>query len=219
VFAQMLAWFELVAMEPRVVSLNLVQPEDDPTAIRDFALHMTMLDFFHRQYPRVPITLHAGELAEGLVPPEAIRFHVTQSVALGHASRIGHGTSIMSEDDPLRLLRQLAAKNVLVEVALSSNEQILGERGKQHPLPLLLRHRVPVAIVTDDSGVSRSTHTNEFAKAVEEHGLDYPTIKRMVRNSLEYAFVDAPTKSKLKANLEAAFVTFERQQAATLVKF
>jgi adenosine deaminase len=212
VFAQMLAWFELVGAEPRVVSLNLVQPEDDPTAVRDFTLHMTMLDYLHRQYPRVPITLHAGELAEGLVPPEALRSHVTQSIRMGHASRIGHATSIMNEDDPFALLRELAAKHVLVEVALSSNEQILGGKGKQHPLALLVQHRVPVAIVTDDMGVSRSTHTHEFAKAVEEHGLDYLTLKHLARNSIDYAFVDAATKAKLKTDLEKAFGTFERQR-------
>jgi adenosine deaminase len=214
VFAQMLAWFELVGAEPRVVSLNLVQPEDHPTAVQDFTLHMTMLDFLHRQYPRVPIALHAGELADGLVPPEALRFHVRQSIHIGHASRIGHATSVMNEDDPFGLLRELAARNVLVEVALSSNEQILGGTGKQHPLGLLLQHRVPVAIVTDDMGVSRSSHTQEFAKTVEEHGLDYLTLKRMVRNSIEYAFVDATTKSRLKTDLENAFRAFERQQAA-----
>jgi adenosine deaminase len=214
VFAQMLAWFELAGAEPRVVSLNLVQPEDDPRAIRDFTLHMTMLDFLHRQYPQVPITLHAGELADGLVPPEALRFHVRQSIRLGHATRIGHATSIMNEDDPLALVEELAAKRVLVEVALSSNEQILGGKGRQHPLSLLLQHRVPVAIVTDDLGVSRSTHTLEFVKAVEEHGLDYPALKQMVRNSIEYAFVDRSTKSKLKLDLERELGAFERRQAA-----
>jgi adenosine deaminase len=213
VFAQMLAWFELVALEPRVVSLNLVQPEDHPTALRDFTLHMAMLDFLHRLYPRVPIALHAGELADGLVPPDALRFHVRQSVEVGHASRVGHGTSIMSEDRPFALLRELAAKNVLVEVALSSSEQILRGTGKKHPLALLLRHRVPVALVTDDMGVSRSTHTQEFAKAVEDHGLDYPTLKQMVRNSIEYSFVDPATKANLKTDLEAALKAFERQQA------
>jgi adenosine deaminase len=215
VFAQMLAWFELAGAEPRVVSLNLVQPEDDPTALRDFTLHMTMLDYLHRLYPRVPITLHAGELADGLVPPEALRFHVRQSIQTGHASRIGHATSIMNEDHPFALLRELAAKPVLVEVALSSNEQILGGKGKQHPLALLLEHRVPVAIVTDDMGVSRSSHTQEFAKAVEEHGLDYVTLKRIARNSIEYAFADASAKAKLKADLEHAFNAFERRQATT----
>jgi adenosine deaminase len=214
VFAQMLAWFELAGAEPRIVSLNLVQPEDHPTAIRDFTLHMTMLDFLHRQYPHVPIALHAGELADGLVPPEALRFHVRQSIEMGHASRVGHATSIMNEDDPFGLLRELAAKNVLVEIALSSNEQILGGTGKHHPLALLLQHRVRVAIVTDDMGVSRSSHTQEFAKAVEEHGLDYLTLKRMARNSIEYAFVDATTKSRLKTDLENAFSAFEREQAA-----
>jgi adenosine deaminase len=214
VFAQMLAWFELAGVEPRVVSLNLVQPEDHPTAVRDFTLHMTMLDFLHRLYPRVPIALHAGELTDGLVPPEVLRFHVRQSVETGHASRVGHGTSIMSEDRPFALLRELSAKNVLVEVALSSSEQVLGGTGKKHPLALLLRHRVPVALVTDDLGVSRSSHTHEFAKAVEGHGLDYPTVKRMIRNSIEYAFADAPTKARLKMDLEVALRAFERQQAA-----
>jgi adenosine deaminase len=219
VFAEMLAWFELAEAEPRIVSLNLVQPEDDPNAVRDFTLQMTMLDFLRRHYPRVPITLHAGELAEGLVPPEALRFHVRQSIEVGHATRIGHGTSIMNEDRPFELLRELVARDVLVEVALSSNEQILGGKGKQHPLAWLLKYRVPVAIVTDDMGVSRSSHTNEFAKAVEDHGLDYGVLKRMVRNSIDFAFVEAPTKAKLKADLEAALAMFERRQAApTMLK-
>jgi adenosine deaminase len=214
VFAQMLAWFELAGAESRIVSLNLVQPEDDPDAVRDFTLQMTMLDFLQRQYPRVPITLHAGELGEGLVPPEALRFHVRQSIELGHARRIGHGTSIMDEDRPFELLRELAARKVLVEVALSSNEQILGGKGKQHPLAWLLKYGVPIAIVTDDMGVSRTSHTNEFAKAVEDHGLDYVVLKRMVRNSIDFAFVEAPTKAKLKADLEAALAMFERRHAA-----
>ena len=214
VFAQMLAWFELAGAEPRIVSLNLVQPEDDPAAIRDFTLHMTMLDFLQRRYPRVPITLHAGELADGLVPPEALRFHVRQSVEVGHATRIGHGASIMNEDRPFALLRELAAGRVLVEVALSSNEQILGGKGKQHPLEMLLKYRVPVAIVTDDMGVSRSSHTNELAKAVEDHGVDYSTLKRMVRDSIDFAFVEAPTKARLKTDLENALAVFERQHAA-----
>jgi adenosine deaminase len=213
VFAQMVAWFELAGAEPRIVSLNLVQPEDDPIALRDFTLHMTMLDVLHREYPRVPIALHAGELTEGLVPPEALRFHVRQSVEIGHASRIGHGTSLMNEDRPLDLLKELAARNVLVEVALSSHEHILSGRGKPHPLPLLLAHRVPVALVTDDLGVSRSTHTEEFVKAVQEHGVDYVTLKRMVRNSIEYAFADAATRKRLRRELENGLATFEQQQA------
>jgi adenosine deaminase len=74
---------------------------------------------------------------------------------------------------------------------------------------------VPVALVTDDYGVSRSSHTLEWLKAVQEQALDYLTIKRMVRNSIEYAFVDPQTRARLKQALENAFHQFEQQEAAS----
>jgi hypothetical protein len=212
VFAQLVAGFELASgAEPRVVSVNLLQPEDDPIALRDFRLQMSMIDYLHRQYPRVPITLHAGELTDGLVPPEALRFHVRESMHRGHATRIGHATALFSEEDPYGLLAEMAAGKVLVEVALSSGESILGVTGKRHPLRAFLQHGVPVALVTDDMGVARSTHTEEFAKAVEEHGLDYLTLKRLARNSLAYAFADPATRTRLKTELESALHAFERR--------
>jgi hypothetical protein len=210
VFAQMLAGFEVATADSRVVGVNLVQPEDDPVAVRDFSLHMSMLAFLHGLYPNVKITLHAGELVEGLVPPETLRFHIRESVRAGHALRIGHGAAVMSEDEPLKLLQELAAKHVLVEIGLSSNDLILGIKGRRHPLRMYLQYGVPVALVTDDAGVSRSTLTLEFRKGVEEHGLDYRTLKRMARNSLEYCFADAATKARLRADLETAFRVFER---------
>jgi hypothetical protein len=213
VFAQMLEGFELTATDPRIVGLNLVQPEDDPMAVRDFSLQLSMLDFLQGIYPAVRVALHAGELTAGLVPPEVLRFHVRESIRRGHALRIGHGTAVMYEDDPLALLREMAAKKVLVEVALSSADLILGVKGNTHPLRMYLQYGVPVALSTDDPGVSRSSHTHEWVKAVEEQGLDYRTIKRMVQNSIEYAFVDAATKTRLKQRLESDFRQFERRQA------
>ena len=209
VFAQMLAGFEIAAADARVVGLNLVQPEDDPAAVREFSLQMSMLDFLHQQYPDVKVTLHAGELVEGLVPPETLRSHMRESVRVGHARRIGHGAGVMYEDDPLALLRELASKKVLVEIALSSNDLILGVKGSRHPLRTYLKYGVPVALVTDDAGVSRSTLTLEFRKAVEEQGLDYRTLKRMARNSIAYSFADQATRTRLSADLDAAFRAFE----------
>lgn len=209
VFAQMLAAFELAAADPRVVSLNLVAPEDDPIAIRDFSLHMRMLEFLHARYPGVPITLHAGELAPGMAPPSALRSHIRDSVRIGHARRIGHGVDVMQEQNPPALLRELASRHVLVEVALSSNDLILGISGKAHPLAAYLRYGVPVAITTDDPGVARSSHTQEFLRAVEDQGLDYPTIKKLVRNSIAYAFTDRTTKRRLQTQLEDDFTRFE----------
>lgn len=214
VFAQMLAGFELVKAEPRVTGINLVQPEDDPVAVRDFLLQLSMLDFLHKQYPTVPIALHAGELAEGLSPPEVLAFHIRSSIREGHAVRIGHGVDVMQEDDPLALLKEMAARRILVEIALTSNDVILDVRGKHHPLALYLQYGVPVALASDDLGVSRVNHTREWVKAVEEHGLDYLTLKRMARNSLEYAFVDAVTKTRLLRELDAAFRQFEQRYAA-----
>jgi len=214
VFAQVMAGLDLSTNEPRVVGLNLVQPEDDPTAVRDFSLHMRMIDYLRAFYPKAHISLHAGELADGLVPPAVLRFHIRESIRTGRAERIGHGAAVMQEDNPYALLRELAAKKVLVEIALTSNDMILGVKGARHPLRTYLQYGVPVAIATDDYGVARSSHTLEFLKAAQEHNLDYLTLKRMVRNSLDYAFVDAQTKAGLKKDLENAFRQFERQQTA-----
>jgi len=216
VFAQIMAGFDLATNEPRVVGLNLVQPEDDPGAVRDFALHMNVIDFLRPLYPNAHISLHAGELSDGMVPPGVLRFHIRESVRKGHAERIGHGTAAMQEDNPYALMRELAAKKVLVEIALSSNDMILGVKGARHPLRTYLQYGVPVALATDDYGVARSSHTLEYLKAVQEHGLDYLTLKRMVRNSIEYAFADAPTKARLRQGLENAFHQFEQQQSAAV---
>lgn len=209
VFGAMLAGFQIATADSRVVSVNLVQPEDDPSAIANFDVEMSMFDFLHREYPRVPITLHAGELTEGLVPPEALRSHIRQSIEIGHALRIGHGVDVMDEDDPRALLREMAAKKVLVEIALTSNDQILGVKAARHPLHDYLRQNVPVALVTDDMGVARSTHTDEFLKAAEEQGLDYLTLKKLARNSIEYAFADGATRKRLTLELDKAFQDFE----------
>jgi adenosine deaminase len=213
VFAQILAGFELARLDPRFVGFNLVMPEDAPIPMRDFSLHMRMIDYLHALYPDVKITLHAGELAEGLVPPEGLTFHVRESVEKGHASRIGHGTAILHEDDPVGLMRKMAEQKVLVEVSLFSSDGILGIRGNRHPLRTYLRHGVPVTLATDDEGVSRSTLTLEYRKAVLEQGLDYRTIKAMARNSIAYAFVDDSTKARLMSGIDDAFNRFEGRHA------
>ena len=97
VFAQILLGFELASSDPRFVGLNLVMPEDWYVPIHDFNEHMAMLDYLHGVYPKVHITLHAGEVAEGLVKPEDLAFHIRASVERGHAERIGHGVDVMQE--------------------------------------------------------------------------------------------------------------------------
>jgi adenosine deaminase len=188
VFAQILAGFELAAKDPRVVGLNLVMAEDWYVPIRDFNSHMRMLDFLHGLYPRVHITLHAGELTPQLVPPEEL-FHIRASIVRGHAQRIGHGVDVMQEAEPEALLRLMAQKRILVEVCLTSNDVILNVSGVHHSLPMYLKFGVPVALATDDEGVSRGDITQEYQRAAETYRLSYLQLKAFARASLEYSFL------------------------------
>jgi adenosine deaminase len=194
VFAQALLGFETVqasmdAHEPSWVGINFVQPEDGFLSMRDYTLQMKMLDYLHSVYPKVHISLHAGELAPGLVPPEGLRFHIRQAVELGHAERIGHGVDVMNEDDAHGLLKKMAEKHVMVEINLSSNEGILGVRGADHPFPLYRAAHVPVALSTDDEGVSRIEITGEYVRAALDYHLNYEDLKQLARTGLEHNFL------------------------------
>jgi adenosine deaminase len=189
VFAQMLLGFELASADPRFVGINLVQPEEWYVARRDFALHMRMLQYLHSAYPKVHISLHAGELAQKMVTPEELSFHIRSSVETAHAERIGHGADVMYEDRPNELLRELAQRDVMIEICLTSNATILGIEGKRHPLDDYIRAGVPVALATDDEGVSRSDMTQEYLRGVIDQNLSYTQLKKMARTSMEYAFL------------------------------
>jgi adenosine deaminase len=189
VFAQILLGFELTRADPRFVGFNLVMPEDYYVPMQDFDLHMRIIEVLRKFYPATHVSLHAGELWMGLVPPEGLRFHIRESIERAGAERIGHGVDVMSEDDPIGLLREMAKKNVLVEICLTSNDVILGVSGDWHPLPVYMKYGVPVALATDDEGVSRSDMAHEYLRAVETYGLSYGDLKRMARESLEHSFI------------------------------
>jgi hypothetical protein len=190
VFAQMLAGFELGTVDPRVVAVNLVQSQDEYHALQDFALQMRMLDYLHRVYPRVHISLHAGELTPGEVPPaELYGSHIRDSIEIGHAERIGHGLDIAYERDAPALLAEMARRHILVEDCLFSHEVVRGMRGRDNVLPIYLRAHVPVALATDDEAIVRSELTWYFKRAVEGYHVDYFTLKGMVRDSLDHAFL------------------------------
>jgi adenosine deaminase len=139
--------------------------------------------------PQAKVSLHAGELTLGLVPPNALRFHVRQAVEVAHARRIGHGVDVMYEADAADLLHDMADKRVAVEINLTSNDQILGVHGAAHPFPVYRTAGVPTVLSTDDEGVERIDRTHELQRAVTEFGLDWPTLVGLERNTLEYAFV------------------------------
>lgn len=189
VFASSLFGALLQQKEKRVVGLDFVAPEDDPSALANYTPQMHMLDYLHGTMPDTNISLHAGELTMGLVRPEDLLFHVRQAVELGHARRIGHGVDVMYEDNPFTLLHEMADRRVAVEVNLTSNAVILGVHGPAHPFPTYLAAGVPVVLSTDDEGVERVDRTNELQYAVATYKLTWPALIGLERNTLEYGFV------------------------------
>jgi adenosine deaminase len=194
VFAQTLLAFETVqasmnAKDDTWVGINFVQPEDGLISMRDYTLQMKMIGYLHSVYPAVHIALHAGELAYGLVPPEGLTYHIRQAVELGDAERIGHGVDLMHEYDAQGLLNELKQKHVMVEINLSSNEAILGVKGAEHPFPAYFAASVPVALSTDDEGVSRIDLTNEYVRAVLDYKLTYRNLKWLARTGMEHSFL------------------------------
>jgi adenosine deaminase len=189
VFAQTLLGFEVAAADPRVVGINMVMPEDAYIPMTDYAEQMRIVRFHHGLYPQVHITLHAGELAPGLVTRVGLCCHVRLAVEEAHAERIGHGVDVMYENDPYALLKVMAEKRVMVEINLTSNDVILGISGRNHPLPIYRKFGVPVALSTDDEGVSRIDLTHEYVRAVESYALRYEDLKQMVRTGIEHSFL------------------------------
>jgi adenosine deaminase len=189
VFAQTLLGFEVASADPDVVGLNFVMPEDGRVSMQDYHLQMQMLDYLHYVYPKVHISLHAGELAQGMVAPAGLTFHIREAIELGHAERIGHGVDVLYEDNPIAILKEMAAKHVDVEVNLTSNDGILGIKGADHPLAAYRAAHVPFSLSTDDEGVSRIDLTHEYVRAVTEQNLTYPDLKQSARASLEHSFL------------------------------
>jgi adenosine deaminase len=189
VFAQTLLGFEVASADSDVLGINFVNPEDGYISMRDYALQMKMLDYLHGQYPKVHITLHAGELSEGMVPPDGMKFHIRMAVEQGHAERIGHGVDVMFEDRPWELMKEMADRHVMVELNLTSNDVILNVKGNEHPFMLYRRAGVPMALSTDDEGVSRIDLTHEYVRAADTYPLNYHDLKLMVRTSIEHGFL------------------------------
>jgi hypothetical protein len=189
VLAQTVLAFELARADSRVVGLNFVGYEDHLVALDDYKAHMQLVKELSRLMPGTHVSLHAGELAFGLVPPEHLLFHIREAVEVAGALRIGHGVDIAYEEDANRLLAKMAKDKIAVEINLTSNDVILGVRGNRHPFELYRRAGVPLVLSTDDEGVSRIDLTHEFQRAAETYGLSYKDLKEFARNSLTYSFL------------------------------
>ncbi len=210
VFVQTAFAAALIRVDPRVVGLNFVGPEDFRVAREDYSRHMAMIGLLARD---VPVALHAGELWLGLVPPRDLTFHIREAVEVAGARRIGHGVTLAFEGSDT-LLKEMREREIAIEVALTSNDVILGVRGKEHPLPAYWAAGVPVVLATDDAGVSRIDLTNEYVRAARDYRFGYRDLKAIARNSLTYSFLSAPEKQAALARFDRSSDEFERTVVA-----
>ncbi|HKR28546.1 MAG TPA: hypothetical protein VJS11_13875, partial [Acidobacteriaceae bacterium] len=87
------------------------------------------------------------------------------------------------------LMKEMADRRIMVEINLTSNDVILNVKGSEHPFMLYRKMGVPVALSTDDEGVSRIDLTHEYVRAADTYPLTYHDLKLMARTSIEHSFL------------------------------
>ncbi len=193
IFAQTIFSFALADSDPRVVGVNLVSGEDLPVSMRNFTTEMQFFGFGHNIFPKVNIALHGGEITPCFVGAEnpALRDHLAGSIAAG-AKRLGHGISFayLNDGQQAEVVDLMKNHNTLVEILFTSNAQILGVTGDEHPFPEYYRtYGIPLALSTDDGGVSHADYTTEWLYAIIKYDLRYDDVVRLARYSLQYSFL------------------------------
>jgi adenosine deaminase/adenosine deaminase CECR1 len=168
-----------------------------------------MFQFLKTQYPAVKLSLHAGELALGDVPPEGLKFHIEQALNVAGANRIGHGLDLAHESNPQAIMKTMRARGVPVEINLTSNAFISGIKGENHPLTIYRKYGVPYVISTDDAGVTRHTLSHEYVLFASRYRPTYAEVKAVSYNSLRYAFLPEADKQRLMRQLDARYAAFE----------
>ncbi|MFN7096486.1 MAG: adenosine deaminase [Gammaproteobacteria bacterium] len=189
--ANLVEAFQLAATNPKVVGINLVGEESDPASMINYRQLMQYIALLRQHYPTVNVSLHAGELEQvaTTLPYHDSNAHIKDALEIANANRIGHGVDIMHEKDYATTLHIMAVHHIPVEINLTSNADILGIQGQQHPFMTYLQYQVPMVISTDDQGILDTNLTQEFIRAVNTYHLNYSQLKMFVRNSIMYSFL------------------------------
>lgn len=151
------------------------------------------------------ITIHAGE-------GESVE-NIWQAAYALHADRVGHGLTLL--ENP-RLAARFRDRGICIELCPTSNLEVVGFRDPdlpsthsflQYPLRGLLDAGLPVAICTDNPGISRTTLSDEFLAAARMGGgLTLWETLAVVRSGFAHAFLPASQREKLLAEADAALL-------------
>jgi adenosine deaminase len=201
----------------RYVGITILSAEDNYVSQHDFDYQMAYIDEAYRkaasEHPNDPpkLALHSGELTMEYAAYASLLDRISDTIELGHTLRIDHGVSIPWEVDTFGLLKQMRDENIGVAICLTSNDVILNVDVEDHPFALYRAAGVPVALATDDEGLSRSNLTYEFVKAVQAFDLSYADAKELAYNAVNLSLLG--DKAALLEGLDAAFASFEREMA------
>ncbi len=140
------------------------------------------------------LTAHAGEWGG----PDSVR----DALADLRPERIGHGVRAIED---LALVDELAEKGVVLEVCPGSNIALGIYPGwRQHPIASLFDRGVKVTVSTDDPPFFQTTMAREYDRLAEAFDWDDGVFARIAQTSLDAAFCDGETRSRIAKLLEAA---------------
>ena len=213
VFAQLYVVHKACAEESNnlLVGCNIVAAENGEKSMLYYRLHMEMFAALATKFPKVPTSLHAGELTLGLGRPEHLTYHIRQAVDTAKAHRIGHGVDLPFEQDSDELLKAMKENEIPVEINLTSNEFILGVKDAEHPISLYRKAEVPLLLCTDDPGILRTSLTEQYTLAALRYGFSYDEMRQFAFNAISYSFLSATEREKLSTQLKGLFTDFEKK--------
>ncbi|MCA3510502.1 MAG: adenosine deaminase [Rhodobacter sp.] len=138
------------------------------------------------------LTAHAGEWCG----PDSIR----DALADLRPDRIGHG--VRAIEDPA-LVDELAEKGIVLELCPGSNIALgLYPGWRRHPIGALYDRGVRITVSTDDPPFFRTTMAREYDRLAEAFGWDADVFRRIARTSLDAAFCDADTRTRVLKRME-----------------
>ena len=155
------------------------------------------------------LALHAGEIRG----PESIR----DAVRLG-ASRIGHGVS--APQDP-ELMKELAEKNVMVEVCPTSNRILVTElKGDldNHPARKLYDAGIRISLNPDDAGIFGTDTGKEHRISAEKFGFTKAEMLDITLCGIECSFADVKTRKQVKENVYKKMTEEDRKEMQELAE-
>lgn len=144
------------------------------------------------------ITVHAGEWAGAASVLSAV-------TDLG-AQRIGHGIRAVENSEVIGVLYE---QRIALEICPTSNLQTGAVRGlTQHPLADLFNLRLRVTLNTDDPSISATTLSEEYLVSVQDIGLPQRLIYRMLRHSVDAAFLPEEERAAMRENFRLGLAPY-----------